>query len=79
MLDGEQVVRAAAGQVSGVAALGVHRISRDNRAADLHAVTQHGEHRDFVRLGPHLHLAQDSAMGVIEGGQQVLTGFAAAG
>ena len=62
-----------------MAALGVHRISRDHRAADLYAVAQHREHRDFVRLRPHLHLAQDGAMGVIEGSQQVITGFAAAG
>jgi hypothetical protein len=79
MLDGEQVMRATAGQVRGVATLSMHRISRNNRAADLYAVTQHRKHRDFVRLRPHFHLAQDGAMGMIEGSQQVITGFAAAG
>jgi type III secretory pathway component EscV len=79
MLDGEQVVRATACQVSGVATLSMHRISRNNRAGDIDAVQQYREHRDFVHLGSHLHLAQDGAMGMIEGGQQVITGFAAAG
>src|ERR1035438_3182420 len=78
-LDGEQLMRATAGQVRGVATLSMHRISRKNRAADLYAVTQHRKHRDFVRLRPHFHLAQDGAMGMIEGSQQVITGFAAAG
>ena len=77
MLDGEQVVRAAACQARGVAALGVHRISRDNRTAEVDAVAQHREHRDFVRLGSHLHLAQDGAMGMIEGSQQMITRLAA--
>ena len=79
MLDGEQVMRAAAGQVGGVAALGVHRISRDDRSADVCAVQQHGEHRDLVRLRPHLHLAQDGTVSMIEGGQQVIAGVSAAG
>jgi hypothetical protein len=37
-LDGEQVVRAAPGQVGGVATLGVHRIGGDNRSGDTYAV-----------------------------------------
>jgi hypothetical protein len=57
----------------------MHRISRNNRAADLYAVSQHRKHRDFVRLRPHFHLAQDGPMGMTEGSQQVITGFAAAG
>ncbi len=72
-------MRAAPGQVGGVAALGVHRIGRDDRAGDVYAVQQHREHRDLVRLGSHFHLAQDGAMGMIEGSQQVITGCAAAG
>jgi hypothetical protein len=78
-LDGEQEMRAAPGQVGGVPAPGVHRISRDDRSGDVCAVQQEGEHRDLVRLRPHLHLAQDSTMSMIEGGQQVITGFPAAG
>ena len=47
MLDGEQVVRAAAVQVGRMVTLGVHRIGRDQHAvqvADL--VQQPGEHGD---------------------------------
>ena len=42
------------------------------------AVQQDGEHRDLVRLRADLHLAQDGAMSMIEGSQQVLAGFLAA-
>ena len=71
-------MRAAAGQVSGVTTLGVHRISRDDRAGDVNAVQQDGEHRDLIRFRAGFHLAQDGAVSMIEGGQQMLTGFAAA-
>jgi hypothetical protein len=47
MLDGEQVVRAAPGQVGGVATLGMHRIGGDNRCGDAYAVQQDREHRDL--------------------------------
>ena len=79
MLDGEQEMRAAPGQVGGVATLGVHRIGRDDRARDVDASQQDGEHGNFVGLRSHLHLAQDGAMGMIEGSQQVIAGFPAAG
>jgi hypothetical protein len=39
-LDGEKVMRAAPGQVAGVGALGVHRISRNYRPGDADAVQQ---------------------------------------
>jgi hypothetical protein len=61
-----------------MAALGMHRIGGDDRPGDAGAVHQDREHRDLVRLRPHLHLAQDHAMRVIEGSQQVLAGFPAA-
>ena len=47
MLDDEQVVRAAPGQVGGVVALGMQRIGGDDRAGDVHAVQQGGEHGDL--------------------------------
>jgi hypothetical protein len=79
MLDGEQEMRAPASQVGGVAALGVHRIGRDDRSGDVDAVQQDGEHWDLIRLRPDIYLAQDGAMRMIEGRQQVITGFPAAG
>ena len=79
MLDGEQEMRAAPGQVSGVATLGVHRIGGDDGSGDVDAVQQDGEHRDLVRLRAHLHLAQHGTVGMIEGSQQVIAGFPAAG
>ena len=79
MLDGEQEMRAAPGQVGGVATLGVHRIGRDDRAGDAYAVQQDGEHRDLIRLRADLHLAQHGTMSMIESGQQVIAGFPAAG
>ena len=78
-LDGEQETRAAPGQVGGVTTLGVHRIGRDDRAGDVDAVQQEREHRDLVCLRPHLHLAQDGTVSMIEGSQQVIAGVRAAG
>ena len=71
MLDGEQVMRAVPGQVDGMGALGVHRIGGDNRAADLYAIQQRGEHGDLVRLGADLHLAQDGAVSMVKSRQKV--------
>jgi hypothetical protein len=79
MLDGEQVMGAAAGQAGGVAALGVHGVRGDDRAGDADAVQQHGEPGNLVRLGTRLHLARDGAVSMVEGGQQVITGVPAAG
>jgi uncharacterized protein YciI len=62
-----------------VAALGVQRIGRDDRAGDVHMLQQHGEPGNLVRLGPDPDLAQDGAVSMIEGSQQVITGFSAAG
>ena len=70
---------AAPGQAGGVAALGVHGVRGDDRPGDVDGLQQDGEHRDFVGLRSYLHLAQDGAMNMIEGSQQVITGFAAAG
>jgi hypothetical protein len=78
MLDGEQEMRAAPGQVGGVATLGVHRIGRDDRTGDADAVQQHGEPGNLIRLDAHLHLAQDGTVNMIQGSQQVITGFPAA-
>jgi hypothetical protein len=49
-LDDQQVVRAASGQVGGVLALGMQGIGGDDRAGDVDAVQQRGEHGDFVDL-----------------------------
>ena len=77
MLDRDQVVRAAlAGQVLSMGALGVQGIGGDDRPGQVNAVQQRGEHRDLVRLGPDIDLAQDHAVSVIEGGQQVPPGTA---
>jgi hypothetical protein len=57
----------------------VHRIGRDDRTGDVDAVQQHREHRDFVRLRPHLYLAQHGAVSMVEGSQQMIAGLAAAG
>ena len=70
-LDDQQVVRAAPGQVGGVGALGVQRIGGDDRAGDVDAVQQRGEHGNLVGLGAHLHLAQHHAVSMVEGGEQV--------
>ena len=78
MLDGEQEMRAAPGQVGGVATLGVHRIGCDDRAGDVYAVQQEREHRDLVRLRADFDLAQDGTMSMIEGSQQVIAGIGAA-
>ena len=78
MLDGEQVMGAAAGQVGGVAALGVHGVRGDDRTGDVDAVQQHGEPGNLIRFDAHLHLAQDGAVSMIQGSQQVITGFPAA-
>ena len=47
MLDDQQVVRAAPGQVAGVGALGVQGVGGDDRVADVDPVQQGGEHRDL--------------------------------
>jgi len=41
-LDGEHVVRTAAGQIVSMTALGVHRVGGDDRTGDLNAVQQDG-------------------------------------
>ena len=72
MLDGDQVVRAALGdQVFGVSPLGMQGIRCDDRTGQADAVQQGGEHRDLVRLGLDIYLAQDHAVPVIESGQQM--------
>ena len=72
MLDRDQVVRAALGhQVPGVGALSVQRVRRDHRSGQVNAIQKGREHRDLVRLGLDVGLAQDHAVLVIEGGQQV--------
>jgi hypothetical protein len=78
-LDGKDVVRAAAGQVAGVLALGVPRAGGDDRAADGDAVQQHGQHRDLAGRRPGPGLAQHHAVGVVQGGQQVPAILAASG
>ena len=79
MLDGEQVVRAAPGQVVSMAALGVKCVGSDDRAGDVDAVQQGREHRDLVRLRADLYLAQHGTMGVIQRGQQMIAGSGVAG
>ena len=79
MLDDQQVVRAAPGQVIGVGTLGVQGVRGHDGALDLDAVQQRGEHRDLVGLRAHLGLAQDHAVGLIESGQQVAVALAAVG
>jgi hypothetical protein len=79
MLDSEQVIRLSPGQVLSMATLGVQRIGGDDRAGDADALHQDGKHRDFVRLGSHLYLAQDGTMSLVEGSQQVIARFTAAG
>ena len=79
MLDGEQVVRAAPGQVGGVAALGVQRVRGDDRPADGDAVQQRGEQGDLVGLGVHVSLAQHHTVGVVQRREQVTAVFAAVG
>ena len=72
MLDGNEVMRAALGdQVLGVRPLSVQCVRRDHRSGQVNAVQQGGEHRDLVRLGLDVGLAQDHAVLVIEGGQQM--------
>jgi hypothetical protein len=71
MLDDQQVVRAAPGQVSGVRALGVQRVGSDDCIGDVRPVQQRGEHRDLVGLGVHVHLAQHYAAGMVKGGEQM--------
>lgn len=66
-LDREHVMRAAPGQIVGVGALGMHRIRGDDRTGDVNPVQQYREHRDLVRLRAHVHLAQNGAVGVVEG------------
>jgi hypothetical protein len=74
-LDGDQVMCAAlAGQVLGVAVLGVQGIGGDHRSGQVDGVQQRGEHRDLVRLGLDIGLPQDHALRVIEGGQKVTPG-----
>lgn len=71
-LDGEKVVRAAAaGQVSGMVFLGVQGVGGHHGAMHIHPVQRGGEHQDLVGLGIYLHLAQDSAVAIVEGCQQV--------
>jgi hypothetical protein len=70
-LDRDQIVRAAPGEVAGVLTLGVQSVRGDDRVLDVQAVAQRGEHRDFVCLGAHLHLAQHHAMGLVERREQV--------
>ena len=79
MLDDQQVVRAAPGQVLGVGALGVHSIGGNDRIGDAYPVQQRAEHRDLVRLRPHLGLAQHHAVGMVKSRQQVTAGLPAAG
>ena len=43
MLDDQQVVRAAPGQVCGVGTLGVQRVRGDDRILDVQAIQQGGE------------------------------------
>jgi len=79
MLDDQQVMSAAPGQVGGMTALGVHRVCGDDRPGDIDVVRQHREHGDLVGLGTHLHLAQHRAMSMIKGGQEVIAGLPACG
>ena len=72
MLDGDHIVRLALGdQVLGVAALGMQSIGGDDRPGQVDVVQHGGEHRDLVGLGLDVDLAQDHAMSVIKGGQQM--------
>ena len=72
MLDRDHVMRAAPGdQVLRMGALSVHRVRSDHRAGQVDAVQQGGKHRDLVRFRLDVHLSQDHAMSVIQGGQQM--------
>jgi hypothetical protein len=71
LLDGQQVVRAAPGQVFGVGTLGVHRVGADDRPADRDAVQQRGEHGDLIRRRAHFGLAQDHPVAMVESRQQM--------
>ena len=70
--DGEQVVRAAAMQVSGVLALGVHRISGNHGTGQVGDLVQdHREHGDLVGLAVQGDLCANHAGVVVEAGHQV--------
>ena len=79
-LDGQDEVRAAlARQVLGVGALGVHRICGNHRPGQVDAVQQRREHGNLVRLRFYIHLPEDYAGGVVQGGQQMPPGLAGCG
>jgi hypothetical protein len=79
VFDGEDAVRAAAGQVAGVLALGVQRVGGANGPADGDAVQQRGQHRDLVGLRLDPNLDQHHAVSVGQGGEQVPAILAASG
>ena len=76
-LDDQQVVGATPGQVGGMFPLGMQRVGGNDRTGDIETVQQRAEHGDLVGLGVHLHLAQDRALRMVEGGEQVAAALAA--
>jgi hypothetical protein len=64
----------APGQVGGVVTLSMQGTGGDDRAGDVHAVQQRAEQGNLAGLCAHLHLAQDRAMSMVQGGEQVPAG-----
>lgn len=76
--DGQYVVRAAAVQVGGVAALCVHRIGGNHGIGQvLDLVQGRCEHGDLVGLAVHGDLRADHAGRVVQAGHQVRGGLLA--
>jgi hypothetical protein len=71
MLDDQQVLSAAPGQVGGMVTLGMQGIGGDDRAGDVNAIQQRAEQGDLIGLGACLHPPQHHAVRMIEGRQQV--------
>lgn len=74
-LRGEQVVRAAAGEVGGVATLGVQRVGGHDRLGDVDAVQQRRECRYLVGLGLYRGLPQHHPSGGVERREQMNPGL----
>lgn len=68
-LDGEHIVPARGRDRGG--GLGVHCVCGDDCTDEVETPQQFSDRRDLVAPGPHRQLSQDSAGGVIEGGDQV--------
>jgi hypothetical protein len=71
-LDDGDVVGAAAEEVVGMFALGVHGVAGHDRPGQVGDAVEHGlEAGDLVGLVTDVHLGLDQAGGVVQGGEQV--------